>query len=193
VVICPPDLADWTACFCAEGTFLAIPIGGGLVYWAAASYSASPFGDPEAGRAARVRERFGAVAGVCAEVLGQVQDDACIQFSPADQVWVERPAAGRAVLVGDAWHATTPSMAQGGSMAAEDALVLAQELAAGPDIDAALDRYARRRLPRTRHVQQATAMRNGLAALPLADRASFVIPNWADLSKDSFAALVPAP
>jgi FAD-dependent urate hydroxylase len=193
VVTCPPSLVDWTACFCAEGTFLAIPIGGGLVYWAAASYSASPFGDPEAGRAARVRERFGDVTGMCARVLSQVDDDARIQFSPANQVWVDMPVAGRVVLAGDAWHATTPSMAQGGSMAAEDALVLAQELEAVPDIDAALNRYARRRLPRTRHVQQTTAMRNGLAALPLADRASFVIPNWAGLSKDSFAALVPAP
>jgi FAD-dependent urate hydroxylase len=193
VVACPPGLVDWTACFCAQGTFLAIPIGGGLAYWAAGGYSASPFGDPEQGRAARVRERFGDVTGMCARVLSQVEDDARIQFSPADQVWVDMPVAGRVVLAGDAWHAATPSMAQGGSMAAEDALVLAQELAAGPDIEAALERYARRRLPRTRHVQQATAMRNGLAALSLADRVSFVIPNWAELSKGSFAALVPAP
>jgi 2-polyprenyl-6-methoxyphenol hydroxylase-like FAD-dependent oxidoreductase len=84
-------------------------------------------------------------------------------------------------------------MAQGASMAAEDALVLTQELAAAPSLDQALARYASRRLPRTRHVQQATAMRNGLAALSLQDRTAFVIPKWAELSIGSFAALVPAP
>ena len=50
-----------------------------------------------------------------------------------------------------------------------------------------------RRRPRTAHVQETTAMRNGLAALPLEDRISFVIPRWAELSAASFAALVPAP
>ena len=77
--------------------------------------------------------------------------------------------------------------------AAEDALVLLQELAAGPDIDEAPARYASRRRPRTAHVQETTAMRNGLAALPLEDRVGFVVPRWAELSTASFAALAPTP
>ena len=44
-------------------------------------------------------------------------------------------------------------MARGGLMAAQDALVLVQELAAGHRIDEALARYASRRRPRTAHVQ----------------------------------------
>jgi 2-polyprenyl-6-methoxyphenol hydroxylase-like FAD-dependent oxidoreductase len=193
VVRCPDELADWSACFCAAGTFLAMPIGGGLAYWTAGQYTAGSFRDPVQGRAARVRSRFGDVTGVHALILGQVTDDAAVQFSPADQVWVDMPVCGRAVLVGDAWHAATPSMAQGGSMAAEDALVLAQELAAAPDIDEALAQYASRRRPRTAHVQETTTMRNQLAALPLADRVGFVVPRWAELSAASFAPLVPAP
>jgi 2-polyprenyl-6-methoxyphenol hydroxylase-like FAD-dependent oxidoreductase len=193
VVRCPDKLEDWSACFCTEGTFLAMPIGSGLAYWAAGQYTAGSFRDPVAGRAARVRERFSDVTGAHALILGQVTDDARVQFSPADQVWVDMPVRGRAVLAGDAWHAATPSMAQGGSMAAEDALVLAEELAATPDIDEALARYASRRRPRTAHVQETTAMRNQLAALPLADRVGFVLPRWAELSAASFAPLVPAP
>jgi 2-polyprenyl-6-methoxyphenol hydroxylase-like FAD-dependent oxidoreductase len=193
VVPCPAGLADWSACFCAAGTFLAMPIGGGLAYWAAGCCTGSAFTDPGPGRAERVRERFGDITGIHAQVLSHIRDDASVQFSPADQVWVETPVRGRVVLAGDAWHATTPNMAQGGSMAAEDALVLAAELAAGPGIDEALARYAARRLPRTRHVQDTTAMRTSLAALPLPDRASFVIPNWAELSKGAFAPLVPDP
>ena len=76
-------------------------------------------------------------------------------------------------------------------MAAEDALVLAQELPSGPGIDEALARYAARRLPRTRHVQDTTAMRSSLAALPLADRVGFVVPNWAELNPGAFAPASP--
>ena len=118
------------------------------------------------GRAARVRDRFRDATGSHLEVLEQVLDDASVQLSRGDEVWLEDPVRG-VVLVGDACHATTPSMAQGGSMAAEDALVLARELAGarGHGIDVALERYAARRQPRTRHVQETTAMRNRLAAL----------------------------
>ncbi|HEY6277749.1 MAG TPA: FAD-dependent monooxygenase, partial [Streptosporangiaceae bacterium] len=193
VVTCPAGLADWSACFCQEGTFLGIPIGGGLAYWAVGTYSAEPFGDPLPGRAARVRERFGDVTGIHAKILGQVEDDWQVQFSPAEEVWVEEPARGRAVLVGDAAHATTPSMAQGASMSAEDALVLTQELAAGPSTGGALARYASRRRPRTSHVQQVTALRNALGALSLSDRTGVVLPKWAELSIGSFAGLVAEP
>src|SRR5262249_49175593 len=63
VVSCPDALDDWSACFCAAGTFLAMPIGGGLAYWAAGHYTASSFRDPVPGRAARVRSRFEDVIG----------------------------------------------------------------------------------------------------------------------------------
>jgi len=56
VVPCPDQLNDWSACLCAAGTFLAMPIGGGLAYWTAGQYTASSFRDPVRGRAARVRD-----------------------------------------------------------------------------------------------------------------------------------------
>ena len=104
------------------------------------------------------------------------------------------PVAVRVVLVGDAWHAATPSMAQGASLAFEDALVLASELSghAIESIDVALVRYAQRRLPRTAHVQQTTAMRNQLAAVPLEMRTQ-AIAHWEQISIGSFARLVPQP
>jgi 2-polyprenyl-6-methoxyphenol hydroxylase-like FAD-dependent oxidoreductase len=43
-------------------------------------------------------------------------------------------SAGRVVLIGDAGHAMSPMMGQGGCMAIEDALVLADELRRAPDI-----------------------------------------------------------
>jgi 2-polyprenyl-6-methoxyphenol hydroxylase-like FAD-dependent oxidoreductase len=64
---------------------------------------------------------------------------------PPSRPW----AKGRAVVVGDAAHPTTPNFGQGGGMAIEDAVVLARCLAAGPDPEAALLAFEAERYPRT--------------------------------------------
>ncbi|MBV9798435.1 MAG: FAD-dependent monooxygenase [Solirubrobacterales bacterium] len=194
VVQCPAELDAWTVSMCTAGNFLVIPLGNGKAYWVGGHSSPDPFRDPVQGRAARVRERFDDLQGAPRDVLDQITDDDRVQFSPAEQAWVEDPVADRVVLVGDAWHAATPSMAQGASLAFEDALVLAAELAAADQdgIDAALARYAQRRRPRTAHVQQATAVRNQLAALPLETRKQ-AINRWPEISIASFAPLVANP
>jgi 2-polyprenyl-6-methoxyphenol hydroxylase-like FAD-dependent oxidoreductase len=158
--------------------------------------TAEPFTDPPAGRAVRLRERYAEVTGALRGVLDLVAHDTTVQFSTADQVWVPEPVAGRIVLVGDAAHAAAPNMAQGASMAAEDALVLAEELgrpgAAGDGYRGALARYAARRAPRARHVQETTALRSRLGNLLLSVRLPHPA-NFAELSRNSFAALLPEP
>lgn len=70
-------------------------------------------------------------------------------------------ARRRVALVGDAGHPVLPYLAQGGALAIEDAATLAAVLGPDPaDVDGALQRYARARLPRVRRVQDA-ARRNG--------------------------------
>ncbi len=67
---------------------------------------------------------------------------------------------GRVALLGDAAHPMFPYLAQGGVLALEDAIVLAQHLSSGrPDAEA-LQRYADERRPRARRVQEASR-RNG--------------------------------
>jgi 2-polyprenyl-6-methoxyphenol hydroxylase-like FAD-dependent oxidoreductase len=193
IVLTPPELTDWTLTLCQAGNLVAIPVGAGLTYWGAGVSRPTPFRDQIPGRAARVRDQFADATGVAADVLSQVTGDAAVQFSAANAAWVEDPVAGHVVLIGDAWHATTPSMAQGAAMAAEDALVLARELRRDPGaIGDALHRFAARRLPRARHVQDATATRNQLAALPLEQRLQ-VVPHWEQISVASFASLVSEP
>jgi 2-polyprenyl-6-methoxyphenol hydroxylase-like FAD-dependent oxidoreductase len=195
MVTCPPELTDWTLTLCRAGNLVTIPVGNRMVYWGAGVSSGAPFRDEQAGRAARVRDRFADATGVAAAVLDQVTDDTAVQFSAAEEAWVDDPAAGRVVLIGDAWHATTPSMAQGAAMAVEDALVLAQELGREPRrraIGGALRRFVPRRLSRILHVQYSTATRNRLAALPLEQRLE-VLCHWEQLSVASFAPLVSEP
>jgi 2-polyprenyl-6-methoxyphenol hydroxylase-like FAD-dependent oxidoreductase len=56
------------------------------------------------------------------------------------------------VLIGDAAHASSPHVGQGGAMAIEDAIVLAEEVTAGGELDDALERFVDRRYPRCREI-----------------------------------------
>ncbi len=70
---------------------------------------------------------------------------------------------GRCVLLGDAAHAMTPNLGQGGNQALEDAATLTALLTGvdggdGPGIDAALDTYDRLRRPRTQRIARQAAL-----------------------------------
>jgi len=70
-------------------------------------------------------------------------------------------AQGRIVLLGDAAHPLLPYLAQGGALALEDAVVLADGLRrAGPDAPGALARFQALRAARVRRVQ-AASLRQG--------------------------------
>jgi 2-polyprenyl-6-methoxyphenol hydroxylase-like FAD-dependent oxidoreductase len=59
---------------------------------------------------------------------------------------------GRAVLIGDAAHATTPHLAYGAGMAIEDGVVLVEELGRCASLGAALEGFMARRFERCRRV-----------------------------------------
>jgi 3-hydroxybenzoate 6-monooxygenase len=70
------------------------------------------------------------------------------------------PAHGRIVLMGDAAHPMLPYLAQGGALALEDAVVLADCIASAAEPAAALARFAALRASRARRVQ-AASLRQG--------------------------------
>ncbi len=61
--------------------------------------------------------------------------------------------SGRIVLLGDAAHASSPHIAQGATMAIEDACVLAEEAAHAHSVPAMFERYMNRRYARCKFVQ----------------------------------------
>jgi Putative F0F1-ATPase subunit Ca2+/Mg2+ transporter/FAD binding domain len=61
---------------------------------------------------------------------------------------LEKWHCGRVVLIGDAAHASSPIMGQGGCMAMEDACVLAESLRRDATLAKAIDSYVARRRPR---------------------------------------------
>ena len=75
--------------------------------------------------------------------------------APFESILVRPPwHRGRVVLVGDAAHATAPTIGSAGGMAVEDAVVLAEELSRLDDYEPALAAYTDRRWERAKLVVQ---------------------------------------
>jgi 2-polyprenyl-6-methoxyphenol hydroxylase-like FAD-dependent oxidoreductase len=94
---------------------------------------------------ARLAEFGGPFPAVCEHIV----DPAQVVYRPVESILVPAPwHRGRVVLIGDAAHATSPHVGQGAAMAMEDALVLADELAADGAVGDALERFTARRFER---------------------------------------------
>ncbi|MGF0337951.1 FAD-dependent oxidoreductase [Ectopseudomonas toyotomiensis] len=83
-----------------------------------------------------------------------------------EQVVMTNWVKGNVALIGDAAHASSPSMAQGAAMAMEDALILAETLTTTSSISDALAGYVCRRKPRVDWVQQQCVARDKMRRLP---------------------------
>ncbi len=80
-------------------------------------------------------------------------DPARVVLRPFETILVPKPwHRGRIVLVGDAAHTLTAHTAQGGAMAIEDTVVLAEELDRHQELEAALTAYVERRFDRVRRM-----------------------------------------
>jgi 2-polyprenyl-6-methoxyphenol hydroxylase-like FAD-dependent oxidoreductase len=89
--------------------------------------------------------------------LGAIRDglsaSSRINYRPLEKLLLPQPwHRGRAILIGDAAHATTPHLASGAGLAVEDALVLADLLASDLPPEDALAAFTARRYARCRMV-----------------------------------------
>jgi 2-polyprenyl-6-methoxyphenol hydroxylase-like FAD-dependent oxidoreductase len=89
--------------------------------------------------------------------LGAIRDgfgpSSRINYRPLEKLLLPPPwHRGRAVLIGDAAHATTPHLASGAGLAVEDALVLADLLSSDLPVGNALEQFTARRYDRCRMV-----------------------------------------
>lgn len=105
-------------------------------------------------------------------LIDHVDPAACSRLPICDFDPLPSFVAGRVVLLGDAAHATTPTLGQGGALAMEDSLVLARHLAESDDLDHALAAYDQERLPRSTRVVLAARSRTQamLGVVPKAEQ-----------------------
>lgn len=151
-------IKDWTARLGPGGrTFLTVDLGYDRTYCYADVNSPRPQAP-----ASDWRSLFADFAAPVPQLLEQGAD---AHFAALAEVggsdWV-RPAI---VLIGDAAHACSPSMAQGGAMAVEDAIVLAEQLQEQP-IEHALAAFRARRLHRVEWVFRQNHRRDKARNLP---------------------------
>jgi 2-polyprenyl-6-methoxyphenol hydroxylase-like FAD-dependent oxidoreductase len=155
----------WTAMLGPRRAFLGMPVSPERLYCYADLVTPERT-DPCDRRLDQFRALFGDFAEPVPSILDKLDGVDSIHFSPIEEV-VTDTVQGRVVLVGDAAHATSPNMAEGASMALEDALVLTRMLATRGAAAGALSAFSHRRRARLDWVQQRTRRRDRIRALPV--------------------------
>lgn len=106
-----------------------------------------------------VRALMAPFGGAVPAVRESITDPSQINYRPLEWLLLPKPwYNGRVVLIGDAVHATTPHMASGAGIAAEDGLVLAEELQRHEGVTDALLAFTERRFERARLVVENSVM-----------------------------------
>lgn len=104
-----------------------------------------------------LRERLAEFGGFVAAAREDIRRPEQITYRPILSHVMPPPwHRGGIVLIGDAAHTTTPHMASGAGIALEDSIVLAEILAAAPDLPHALDAFVARRYTRCRMVVESS-------------------------------------
>lgn len=162
---------DWQlSMFLGPGVeFGMVPLAGDRLYWYVAIKS-KPETTPSAqttpdGRKAELRERFGGWPEPIPELIERTSPDRILRHDlRALGTPLPSYVKGRVALLGDAAHAMTPFLGQGGCQAIEDAVVLTAALASHGDVTEGLVDYDRQRRPRSQQVAERSARTGRLGA-----------------------------
>ncbi|GAC1454155.1 MAG: FAD-dependent oxidoreductase [Ktedonobacterales bacterium] len=168
-----------------------VPMGDGHTYGFGA-VGGPRCADPLEGRLERFRDRFAGFGGPVAAYLDALVCDEQLHVGPMEWMDLDHWHAGRVVLVGDAAHAGPPNMAQGGCMAMEDALVLAEELGSADTVETGLASYVARRRPRADWVQEQSRMAAQAWVVPTAVRNDTLRQRGDRMFRDRYQPLIPA-
>lgn len=137
-----------------EGCFFGLcPVGDGHTY-GFGNITGPRAHEPMEGRLDRLHGHFAGFGGIVQDYLAALASDEQIHCGPVDWLALAKWHRDRVVLIGDAAHASSPMMGQGGCMAMEDACILAESLSSNATVAEALESYVARRRPRVNWVQQ---------------------------------------
>jgi len=187
-----PEL-DSVQFWLGDGCFFGLcPVGGDRTY-GFGNVTEPRSHEPIAGRLERLRRRFAGFGGLVRDYLASLASDEAIHCAPIEWVEAERWHVGRVLLIGDAAHASSPMMGQGGCMAMEDARVLAEISAAAASADDALEQFIARRRPRTDWVQRESRAIGDMLRAPAALRDAALREHGAARFRARFAPLVAPP
>jgi 2-polyprenyl-6-methoxyphenol hydroxylase-like FAD-dependent oxidoreductase len=133
-------------------------------WWASVKLRESVGGEPAAEKSALL-EAFSDWHDPIPELVAATPPSAIIRTCLYERPALERLSIGRIALAGDAAHPMLPNLGQGACQAIEDAVVVADELAASDDVVAALSRYSVRRARHAANVVKASRQMSRIAHL----------------------------
>jgi 2-polyprenyl-6-methoxyphenol hydroxylase-like FAD-dependent oxidoreductase len=149
----PASLEHYTIMIGRETRIGLVPIAAGRAYVWMLDSSVGPDRPPPEQLVGMLQERLSRYGFVVPEIASQITEPEQVDFRALYWLLVSPPwGAGRAVLIGDAVHATTPQMAWGVGLAIEDALVLAELAGSGVAAGEIADRLSERRFERCKLV-----------------------------------------
>lgn len=128
------------------------PLSQNRVYWFAAKDATENQPDKAIGRKAELLETYGNWQSSIPAVIAATPENAILHNDIYDFKPLNNWTRGMVTLLGDAAHAMTPNLGQGACQALEDAVVLAECLAAIGDKSQALQKYQQLRLKRTSNI-----------------------------------------
>jgi 2-polyprenyl-6-methoxyphenol hydroxylase-like FAD-dependent oxidoreductase len=154
----------WAETWGPGAVFGMFPMGGDLVYCYGTGMVPAGGHSPD-GELAELRRRFAGWCDPIPAALAAATEDVVLRndiyYLPPLRTYVNGPVA----LLGDAAHAMTPHLGQGGCQALEDAATLSVAVDTQPDLATALRRYDELRRPRTQALARKSLMTRDLSHL----------------------------
>lgn len=153
-------------------------IGENEVYWFAVAEAAFGEKDETNNPKRKLKEMFKDFAEPVQSILEATPAEQIIRSDISDLKPLDSWSKGRVLLIGDAGHATTPNMGQGGAQGVEDAYYLAQIIKAQPDLSLAYQSFEKtrrkkvnqvvsgsRNIGKLAHIKYGKSLRNSLLRL----------------------------
>lgn len=150
----PADLTDKIMMMGPAKRFGIMPISDDLLYtFGTVSEPKGAYYPPEEWHVL-MAQRFAEFQRPAAPFLAELNPQSEVLYTAVEEIVLPLPwHRGRVQLIGDAAHASTPFMGQGGAMAMQDAVVLAQAIDAHEGLEEALDAFGRARFEVCQYVQ----------------------------------------
>lgn len=131
-----------------------VPLSQDIMYMYVTDTTADPT-PPEGDLREVLQNKIAPYGGLIGRLRNQLPPAEELVWKPFLLVNLPRPwHKGRVIIIGDGAHATSAHLGQGGAMAIEDAIVLAEELGRHSDVEMAFAAIMDRRYPRASQIQQ---------------------------------------
>jgi len=155
--------------------FIFHPVGRNRQFWSGAAAAPQGGHDDPGQVKSNLLKRFASYPAPVPQIIEASEDADIIRMDVVDRAPAERWGNERVTLLGDAIHLMAPMAGQGACQAMEDAIVLADSLAAHGDVATRLRSYEARRQPRTAAV--ASIAHRNASNVSLASRPAVAMRN----------------